>query len=83
MSASTTTLQLPDRIQKKALRMIGIDSDEAYASFNITSLRRRRQVAAAVVLYKMHTSHFPADLKRSLPPTVPNKKNDSLLSIYA
>ena len=72
MSASTT-LQLLERIQKKALKIIGIDSDEARANFNIPSLHHRRQVAAAVVLYKMHTTHCPADLKRLLPPpTIPN-----------
>ena len=68
MSASASTLQLLDRIQKKALRIIGIDSDVACTNFNIPSLSHRRRVATAVVLYKMHTSHCPADLKRLLPP---------------
>ena len=68
MSASTTSLQLLDRIQKKALRIIGIESDEECANFNIPSLSHRRQVAAAVVMYKMHTSKCPVDLKRLLPP---------------
>ena len=72
MSASTTTLQLLERIQKKALKIIGIDSDEARANFSIPSLHHRCQVAAAVILYKMRTTHWPADLKRLLPPTIPN-----------
>ena len=68
MSASITTLQLLDRIQQKALRIMGLDSDEACANFNIPSLYHRRRVAATIVLCKMHTSHCPADLKRLLPP---------------
>ena len=66
-ATTSTSLQLLDRIQKKALRIIGIDSDEECANYNIPSLSHRRQVAAAVVLYKMHTSKCPVDLKRLLP----------------
>ena len=60
MSASTTTLGLLDSIQRKALRIIGVSEEEARTN-------QRRQVAAATVLYKMHTSLCPPDLKALLP----------------
>ena len=67
MSASPTTLGLLDSIQRKALRIIGTNEVEARTKLNITSLHQRRQVAAATVLYKMHTSMCPSDLKALLP----------------
>ena len=67
MSTSIITLQLLNRIQQKALRIIGLDLDETHANFNIPSLHHRHQGAATIVLYKMHTSHCHADLKRLLP----------------
>ncbi|XP_072020331.1 uncharacterized protein [Amphiura filiformis] len=67
MSASTTTLKLLDSIQSKALRIIGVDEQQARIDLNIPSLHHRRQVAAASVLYKMHTSLCPPDLKALLP----------------
>ena len=67
MSASSTTLGLLDLIQRKALRIIGTSEVEARTKLNITSLHQRRQVAAATVLYKMHTSLCPPDLKALLP----------------
>ena len=69
MNASPTTLQLLDRIQKKALHIIGLDEVEARTNLNIPSLHHRRQVAAAaVVLYKMRTGLCPEDLKKLVPP---------------
>ena len=67
MSASPTTLGLLDSIQKKALRVIGVDVDEARIELKISSLHQRRQVAAVAVLYKMHTSKCPIDLRALLP----------------
>ena len=70
MSASATALQHLDRIQDKALRVIGVDEVQARSKFNIPSLHHRRKVAAAAaaaVLYKMQTSLCPADLKGMLP----------------
>ncbi|XP_072170188.1 uncharacterized protein [Diadema setosum] len=57
LNASPTVLQLLDRIQ-----------DEARSNFNIPSLHHRRQVAAAVALYKMQTGFYPQDLKKLVPP---------------
>ena len=83
MSASTTTLGLLDSIQKKALRIIGVSEEEARTELNITSLHQRRQVAAATVLYKMHTSSWcPPDLKTLLPkPFLVRKATRSSLSM--
>ncbi|XP_072015675.1 uncharacterized protein [Amphiura filiformis] len=67
MSASTTTLKPLDSIQSKALRIIGVDEQQTRMHLNIPSLHHRRQVAAASVLYKMHTSLCPLDLKALLP----------------
>ena len=67
VSASPTILSQLDNIQKKALRIIGIDEDTARSQLNMTSLHHRRQVAAATVLYKMHTRHCPQDLAALLP----------------
>ena len=67
MSASQTTLELLDSIQRKALRIIGTSEEEARSKLNISSLHQRRQVAAATVVYKMHTSLCPPDLKALLP----------------
>ena len=66
-SASQTTLELLDSIQRKALRIIGTSEEEARSKLNISSLHQRRQVAAATVVYKMHTSLCLPDLKALLP----------------
>ena len=82
MSASPTTLGLLDSIQKKALRVIGVDVDEARIELNISSLHQRRQVAAVAVLYKMHTSKCPIDLRALLPqPFVVRRATRSSLSM--
>ncbi|XP_077980214.1 uncharacterized protein LOC144435497 [Glandiceps talaboti] len=67
MSASPTVLSQLDSIQQKALRIIGVDKVTACKELAITSLQHRREVAAATVLYKMHTSHCPRDLQAMLP----------------
>ena len=67
LNASATTLRLLDRIQSKALRIIGVDEEQARLNLNIPPLQHRRQVAATTVLYKMHTSQCPSDLKAMLP----------------
>ena len=68
MNASQTILSQLDSIQRKALKIIGVDEAIALEKLAITSLHHRRQVAAATVLYKMHTSHSPLDLRAMLPP---------------
>ena len=68
INATPSNLQQLDNIQKKALKVIGVDEDTACAQLNIPSLHHRRKVAAATVLYKMQTSQCPADLKALLPP---------------
>ena len=68
MNASPTNLCQLDNIQKKALKVIGVDEVTALSQLSITSLHHRRQVAAATVLYKMQTNHCPADLSALLPP---------------
>ena len=60
-SSSTT-------IQKKALKVIGVDEDTGHTQLNIPSLHHRRKVAVATVLYKIQTSQCPADLQALLPP---------------
>ena len=67
MSASPTTLGFLDSIRKKAIRIIGVDLDEARIELNISSLHQRRQVAAVAVLYKMRTSKYPMDRRALLP----------------
>ena len=67
MNASDSVLAQLDSIQRKALRIIGVDEAEAARNLAITSLHHRRQVAATTVLYKMHTRHSPADLRVFLP----------------
>ena len=68
INASPTILAQLDNIQKKALKVIGVDEATALSRLNITSLLHRRRVAATTVLYKMHTSHCPVDLAALLPP---------------
>ena len=68
MSAPPTHLGLLDNIQRKALKIIGVDQDTASTTLSIDSLSHRRQVAAATILYKMHTPHCPRDLQDMLPP---------------
>ena len=67
MSASFTSLKLLDSIPSEALRIIGVNEQQARLELNIPSLHHRRQVAATTVIYKMHTSLCPADLKGMLP----------------
>ena len=82
MKASPTALGLLDSIQRKALRIIGTSEHEAKTELNISSLHERRQVAAATVLYKMHTSLCPPDLKALLPqPFVVRRATRSSLSM--
>ena len=68
IGASPTTLSLLDNIQKKAVKIIGVDEKYAHTKLNIASLHHRRQVAAVTALYKMHTNSCPQDLKSMLPP---------------
>ena len=68
MNASPTHLSQLDNIQKKALKIIGVDEATALSRLNISSLLHRRQVAAVTVLFKMQTSHCPEDLSALLPP---------------
>ena len=82
MSASPTTLGLLDSIQKKALRVIGVDVDETRIVLNISSLHQRRQVAAVAVLYKMHTGKCSIDLHGLLPqPYVVRRATRSSMSM--
>jgi hypothetical protein len=67
INVSPTILNHLDNIQKKALKVIGVNEATALSQLNITSRLHRRQVAAATVLYKMQTSHCPQDLSALLP----------------
>ena len=67
MNASTTTLGLLDRIQREALHIIDVNEEEARSKLSISSFYHRRQVAAAIVLKRMHTNLCPSDLKTMLP----------------
>ena len=71
MNASQTTLSQLDIIQRKALKIIGVDEDCALQQYAISKLSHRRTVAATTVLYKMHTPSCPADLKALLPQVRP------------
>ena len=71
MNASQTTLSQLDIIQRKALKIIGVDEDIALQQYAISKLSHRRTVAATTVLYKMHTPSCPADLKALLPQVRP------------
>ncbi|KAI8502616.1 hypothetical protein Bbelb_193180 [Branchiostoma belcheri] len=66
MGASVTSLIL-DSIQKKALRIIGVNEHDATTELNIPTLLHRRQVAAVSLIYKMHMSTCPPGLKKMLP----------------
>ncbi|XP_060775509.1 uncharacterized protein LOC132885169 [Neoarius graeffei] len=78
MSASPTHLGLLDNIQKKVLKIIGVDQDTASTKHSISSLGHRRQVAATTVLFKMHTRHCPTDLRDMLPPPYPTRRTTCL-----
>ena len=67
MNASPTTLKQLDLIQRKALKIIGVDEDLALQKYAISKLCHRRTIAATTVLFKMHTSNCPADLRALLP----------------
>ena len=68
MNASDCILAQLDSIQRKALRIISVDEADVARNLAITSLHHRGQVAATTVLYKMFTSHSPADLRTLLSP---------------
>ena len=74
MNALQTTLSQLDFIQRKALRIIGVDETTAAETLAINSLHHRRQVAAATTLYRMHTNNCPSDLKALLPPTYERRR---------
>ena len=75
IGASPTTLSLLDNIQRKALKIIGVDEKFAQSKLNIASLHHRRQVAAVTALYKMHTDSCPQDLKSMLPPPYARRRS--------
>ena len=82
LSPSTTTLQLLDRIQKKALRIIGLDSDEACANFNLyhllstdVELQLPWSCTKCTQVTAVHTS-----IGCPHPPTF--QKNDSVTLVY-
>ena len=68
INASATHLNQLDSIQRKALQIIGIDEASACKQLTIPSLSHRRHVAAATVMYKMHTDNCPVELQSLLPP---------------
>ena len=67
INASPTILGVLDNIQKKALKVIGVDEATAHQELSIPSLTHKHQVAAASVLYKMHTKLCPNDLNEFCP----------------
>ena len=50
MSASSTTLQLLDSIQNKALRIIGVDAQQARTQLNIFPLHHSHLVATSTLI---------------------------------
>ena len=78
MSAPPTHLGLLDNIQRKALKIIGVDQDTASTTLSIDGLSHRRQVAAATVLYKMHNPYCPRDLQDMLPPPYVRRRTTRL-----
>ena len=66
MSASSSNMKLLDSIQSKALQLIGVNDQQASSDRKLPSLHHRHLVAAELVLYKICTSKFPADLKAFL-----------------
>ena len=73
-SASSTTLSQLDNIQRKALKIIGVNEATASAQLSIPSLTLRREVAAVTVFYKMYTRHCPIGLYKLLPPPLKRKR---------
>ena len=67
ISASPTVLGQLESIQRKALKIIGVDKVTACKELAITCLQHRCDVDAATMLYKMHTNHCPTDLQALLP----------------
>ena len=53
--------------QQKALKTADTDATTSSVKLTIPSLLHRQQVAAPTVLYRMHASHWPADLRVMLP----------------
>lgn len=76
--APPTHLGLLDNIQKKALKIKGVDQITASTKLSIPSLTHRRQVATARVLYKIHTHHCPMDLQVILPPPYTRRQTTPL-----
>ena len=68
------TLSQLDNMQKKALKIIGINEATACSQISIPSLTHRRDVAALTVFYKMYTRHYPTDLYKLLPPPLKRKR---------
>ncbi|KAI8496954.1 hypothetical protein Bbelb_256090 [Branchiostoma belcheri] len=54
------------KAQKKALRINGVNEHDTTTELNIPPLLHRRQVAAVSLIYKMHMSTCPPDLKNML-----------------
>ena len=71
--ASCTTLSQLNNIQRKALKIIGVNEATACTQLSISSLTHRREVAAVIVFYKMYTRHCPIDLYKLLPPPLKRK----------
>ena len=67
MNASQTTLSQLHNIQRKALKIIGVDEDCALKQYAIRKLSHLQAVAATTVPYKMHTPSCLAGIKALLP----------------
>ena len=70
-----------DNIQKRALKIIGVNESTAAKDLNIQPLQHRRNVAAATLMYKMHTSSCPAKLKELRPPKHQRRRTTRLNSV--
>ena len=76
IGAAPSHLQLLDNLQKKALKIIGVNSAFAQECKNIQPLTHWQSVAALSCFYKMQTLGCPADLKSLLPVKLDTKKNN-------
>ena len=62
MGAASTHLNKLDSVQARAIEIIGVSEEAASTDFNIKTLKHRRNVASATLMYKMRTDYCPEKL---------------------
>ena len=81
MGAAPTHLSKLDSVQARTINIIGVSEEAAATDLNIRTLKHRRNVASATLMYKMQTESCPEKLKELCPPPYVRRRTTRLNSV--